>query len=160
MTIPAVARTVTVNAPIGRAFRVFTEQFNSWWPQQHHIRPVDLAEAVLEVREGGRWYERSVDGGECEWGRVAVYEPPHRLVLTWQINGSFEYDPDPAHASEVEVNFTDLGGGRTRVELEHRAFERHGDEAQRVHDGVGGPGGWPGIMDGYAKTAEAATAAA
>jgi uncharacterized protein YndB with AHSA1/START domain len=156
MTIPAACKTVTVNAPIERAFRVFTEQFNTWWPQGHHIRPVDLAEAVLEVREGGRWYERGVDGGECEWGRMVVFQPPHRLVLTWQIDGSFQYDPDPSRASEIEVNFTDLGGGQTRVELEHRAFERHGDDGQRVYDGVSGPGGWPGIMDGYAKAAEAA----
>jgi uncharacterized protein YndB with AHSA1/START domain len=156
MTIPAVSRTVTVNAPIERAFRVFTEQFNSWWPQGHHIRPADLAEAVLEVREGGRWYERNVDGGECDWGRVLAIDPPHRLLLSWQINGSFEHDPDPAHASEIEVRFTDLGAGQTRVELEHRAFERHGGDGQRVHDGVSGDGGWSGILDGYAKTAEAA----
>ncbi len=156
MTIPAVSKTVTVNAPIERAFRIFTESFNSWWPQGHHIRPVDLAEAVLEVKEGGRWYERNVDGGECEWGRLVVLDPPSRLLLTWQIDGSFQYDPDPAHASEIEVTFTDLGGGQTLVDLEHRAFERHGADAQRVRDGVSGPGGWPGIMDGYAKVAEAA----
>jgi uncharacterized protein YndB with AHSA1/START domain len=156
MTIPAVAKTVTVNAPIERAWRVFTESFNSWWPQQHHIREADLAEAVLEAREGGRWYERSVDGGECEWGRVLAFEPPHRLVLSWQINGSFQYDPDPDRASEIEVTFVELGGGQTRVDVEHRAFERHGTDGQRVHDGVSGPGGWPGIMDGYAKVAEAA----
>jgi uncharacterized protein YndB with AHSA1/START domain len=155
-TIPAVSKTVTVNAPIERAFRVFTEQFNSWWPQGHHIRPVDLAEAVLEVREGGRWYERGVDGGECDWGRVLALDPPRRLLLSWQINGAFEHDPDPANASEIEVRFTDLGGDQTRVDVEHRAFERHGPDGQRVHDGVGGPGGWSGIMDGYAKIAEAA----
>lgn len=156
MTIPAVAKTVTVNAPIERAWRVFTESFNSWWPQQHHIREADLAEAVLEARPDGRWYERSVDGGECEWGRVLAFEPPHRLVLSWQIDGSFQYDPDPARASEIEVTFVDLGGGQTRVDVEHRAFERHGADGQRVHDGVSGAGGWPGIMDGYAKVAEAA----
>jgi uncharacterized protein YndB with AHSA1/START domain len=156
MMIPAVSKTVTVNAPIERAFQVFTESFNTWWPQQHHIRPMDLAEAVLEAKEGGRWYERSVDGDECEWGRVLAFEPPRRLLVSWQINGSFEYDPDPAHASEIEVRFTDLGVGQTRVDLEHRAFERHGADGQRVHDGVGGTGGWSGIMDGYAKIAEAA----
>jgi uncharacterized protein YndB with AHSA1/START domain len=155
MTIPSFQRTVTVNAPIERAFQVFTESFNTWWPPQHHIRAVDMAEAVLESRPGGRWYERSVDGGECDWGQVLAYEPPHRLVLAWQINGSFEYDPDPAHASEVEVLFADLGAGQTRVEVEHRNFERHGSDAQRVHDGVNGPGGWPLIVDNYAKIVEA-----
>jgi uncharacterized protein YndB with AHSA1/START domain len=156
MTIPAVSKTVTVNAPIDRAFQVFTGSFNSWWPQQHHIRPVDMAEAVLEPKQGGRWYERSVDGGECEWGQVLAFEPPHRLLISWQINGSFEHDPDPARASEIEVTFTDLGGAQTRVDVEHRAFDRHGPDGQRVRDGVGGAGGWPAILDGYAKTAEAA----
>jgi uncharacterized protein YndB with AHSA1/START domain len=156
MTIPSFQRTVTVNAPIERAFQVFTESFNTWWPQSHHIRPVDLAAAVLEAREGGRWYERGVDGGECDWGRVLAFEPPHRLVLSWQIDGSFQYDPDPGHASEIEVLFADLGGGQTRVDVEHRNFDRHGADGQRVHDGVSGAGGWPGIMDGYAKIAEAA----
>jgi uncharacterized protein YndB with AHSA1/START domain len=156
MTITSFQRTVTVNAPIERAFRVFTESFNTWWPQHHHIRSVDLAEAVLEARPGGRWYERSVDGGECDWGQVVVFAPPHRLVLSWQINGSFEYDPDPTHASEIEVLFADLGSGQTRVDFEHRAFERHGADGQRVHDGVTGAGGWPRIVDDYAKVAEAA----
>jgi uncharacterized protein YndB with AHSA1/START domain len=155
-TVAPVAKSVTVNAPIDRAFQVFTESFNSWWPSTHHVRAVDLAEAVLEPALGGRWYERSVDGGECEWGRVTAFEPPHRLVLAWHLDGAYQYDPDPARASEVEVVFTDLGDGRTRVDLEHRALERHGAEAGKVRGEVGSPGGWPGIMDQFARVAGAA----
>jgi uncharacterized protein YndB with AHSA1/START domain len=156
MTIPAVRRSVTVNAPTDKAFRVYTEGFNSWWPPQHHIGTAELAEAVLETRPGGRWYERGVDGSTCEWGRVLAYEPPHRIVLSWQINGAWQYDPDPAHGSEVEVLFTDLGDGRTRVDLEHRAFERHGETGEAVQTGVSGDQGWAWIIERYGKEAEAA----
>jgi uncharacterized protein YndB with AHSA1/START domain len=154
MTIPAVKQTVTVNAPVEKAFKVYTEGFNSWWPPQHHIGTAAMAEAVLEARPGGRWYERGVDGSECEWGQVLAYEPPTRLLLSWQINGTWKYDPDLAHASEVEVIFTDLGDGRTRVDLEHRAFERHGATASSVQDAVGGDGGWPMIMERFTESAE------
>jgi uncharacterized protein YndB with AHSA1/START domain len=95
-----------------------------------------------------------VDGSECEWGQVLAYEPPTRLLLSWQINGTWQYDPDLAHASEVEVIFTDLGDGRTRVDLEHRAFERHGATASSVQDAVGGDGGWPMIMERFTESAE------
>jgi uncharacterized protein YndB with AHSA1/START domain len=156
MTIPAVKQTVTVNAPVEKAFKVYTEGFNSWWPPQHHIGTADLAEAVLEARPGGRWYERGVDGSECEWGQVLAYEPPTRLLLSWQINGTWQYDPDLGHASEVEVLFTDLGGGRTRVDLEHRAFERHGETGGAVRDAVSGEGGWPMIMERLSKAIESA----
>jgi uncharacterized protein YndB with AHSA1/START domain len=148
-TIPAIRRAVTVDAPVERAFRVFTESFNSWWPATHHIGQADLAEAVLEPREGGRWYERSIDGSECDWGRVLTWEPPHRLVLSWQLNGEWQYDPDTDHASEVEVRFTAEGPGQTVVELEHRRLERLA-EAQALHDSVGGPGGWGGILERFA----------
>jgi uncharacterized protein YndB with AHSA1/START domain len=149
-TIPAVRRTIKVDAPLERAFRVFTESFNSWWPPEHHIGKADYAEGVLEPREGGRWFERGTDGSECEWGRVLAWEPPHRLVLTWQINGEWQYDPDPARASEVEVRFTADGSGQTLVELEHRLLERLVG-GQAVHDGVGGEGGWNGTLERFAK---------
>jgi uncharacterized protein YndB with AHSA1/START domain len=155
-TIPAVQQSVTVNAPVEKAFKVYTEGFNSWWPPQHHIGTAELAEAVLEAKPGGRWYERGVDGSECEWGQVLAYEPPTRLLLSWQINGAWQYDPELAHASEVEVRFTDLGAGRTRIDLEHRGFERHGETGPSVHDGVSGEGGWPMIMGRLAKSIESA----
>src|SRR6266540_4362405 len=120
-TIPTVWRTITVDAPVERAFRVFTESFNSWWPPEHHIGEAELAEAVLEPREGGRWYERGIDGSECEWGRVLAWEPPHRLVVTWQTNGEWQYDPDPRRASAVSQFWVFTC---SRVTLPRRTFSR------------------------------------
>ena len=111
-TIPPLTGTITVDAPIDQAFRTFTDAFGSWWPAEYHIGQADMATAILEPREGGRWYEQGTDGSECDWGRVLAWEPPHRLVVTWQINGQWQYDPDPAHASEIEVRFTADGRDR------------------------------------------------
>jgi uncharacterized protein YndB with AHSA1/START domain len=115
-----------------------------------------MAEAVLETKEGGRWYERGVDGSECEWGRVLAFDPPTRVVLAWHVSGEWQYDADPAHASEVAVGFVDLGDGRTRVDLEHRELDRHGAGAEGVYQGVSSPGGWNLCLERLAKTAEAA----
>lgn len=154
-TIPAIRRSITVNAPVERAFRVFTESFSGWWPSEYHIGSAEYAEAVLEPREGGRWFERGADGSECDWGRVLAWEPPHRLLVTWQITGDWRYDPDAEHASEVEVRFTPEGPEQTVVELEHRHLDRLvGGEAMR--QAVGGDTGWAGILAGFAKAAEAA----
>jgi DNA-binding transcriptional ArsR family regulator/uncharacterized protein YndB with AHSA1/START domain len=152
-TIPALHGAITVEVPIERAFRVFTASFDTWWPREYHIGQAEMAEAVLEPREGGRWYERGVDGSECEWGRVLVWEAPHRLVVTWQINGEWQYDPDPEHASEVELTFTEDGPGRTRVELEHRLLERL-VAGQALRDGIGQGGGWSSILERFARAAE------
>jgi len=148
-TIPTVQRTVTVAAPVERAFQVFTSSFSSWWPSDYHIGSADYAGAVMEARAGGRWYERGTDGSECDWGRVLTWEPPHKLVLAWHINGEWQYDPDPEHASEVVVTFTPEGG-MTRVDLEHRRLERHGDQADAVRKGVSESGGWGDILQRYA----------
>ena len=149
-TIPAIQGTVTVNAPIARAFRIFTESFTTWWPADYHIGEADMAEAIIEPREGGRWYERGVDGSECDWGHVLAWQPPHRLVVTWQINGQWQYDPDPEHASEIEVRFTPEGSGRTTVELEHRLIHRLvGGEA--IRDSISGGGGWSAVLAQFAK---------
>jgi uncharacterized protein YndB with AHSA1/START domain len=151
-TIPAIRGAVTIDVPVDRAFQVFTASFNTWWPAEYHIGGADLAEAVIEPREGGRWYERGVDGSECDWGRVLTWEPPNRLVVTWQINGQWQYDPDPEHASEIEVRFTADGPGQTRVELEHRHLERLVD-GKALRDGIVGGGGWGAILEEYAKAA-------
>jgi len=149
-TIPAIQGTVTVNAPIERAFRIFTESFTTWWPADHHIGEADMAEAIIEPREGGRWYERGVDGSECDWGHVLAWQPPHRLVVTWQINGQWQYDPDPEHASEIEVRFTPEGSDQTTVELEHRLIHRLvGGEA--IRDSISGGGGWSAVLAQFAK---------
>jgi uncharacterized protein YndB with AHSA1/START domain len=152
-TIPAIQGKVTVNAPIERAFRIFTESFTTWWPADYHIGEADMAEAIIEPREGGRWYERGVDGSECDWGHVLAWEPPHRLVVTWQINGQWQYDPDPEHASEIEVRFTPEGSDQTTVELEHRLLHRLvGGEA--IRDSISGGGGWGALLAQYAKVVE------
>ena len=151
-TIPAIRGTITVGVPVDQAFRVFTDSLNTWWPAQYHIGRAVMADAILEPREGGRWYERGVDGSECDWGRVLAWEPPHRLVVTWQINGRWQYDPDPEHASEIEVRFTADGPGQTTVELEHRLLDRLVD-GQAIHDTILGGGGWTAILELFAKAA-------
>ena len=150
-TDTAVRHAITVDAPIDRAFAVFTEQ--AYVNPDHHLRDVDMERTVLEPRVGGRWYERSVDGGECDWGRVLVYEPPHRIVLTWQITPDFAPEPDPAKASEVDVRFVAEDEQRTRVELEHRALERHGEGWEKMRAAVDSPGGWPGELQRFAAVA-------
>jgi uncharacterized protein YndB with AHSA1/START domain len=152
-TLEAVRREIAVQAPPERAFAVFTERFDSWWPRSHHIGEPEMAEAIIEPRAGGRWYERGVDGSECDWGEVLAYDPPHRVVLSWHLNGEWAYDPDPAHASEVEVTFTPEGDG-TRVELVHRGFERTGPTAGALRDGVAGEGGWGGLLKLYSEGVE------
>lgn len=144
----SIQRTVTVPVPVDRAFTVFTERFNTWWPPAYHIGSVDMSEAVLEQKEGGRWYERGVDGSECDWGVVLTWEPPTRLVVTWQINGQWKYDPDPAHASEIEVRFAADGPQQTVVELEHRYLERLADYRELL-GAIGGEGGWSRILEQY-----------
>jgi uncharacterized protein YndB with AHSA1/START domain len=156
-TIEAVRYSVIVPLPPDQAFALFTDGFGSWWPG-HHIGTADMAEAVLEARTGGRYYERGVDGSECEWGRVLACEPPHRIVVAWQITAegdAWVYDPDMSHASEFEVTFREQPDGRTAVDLEHRNIGRHGSGAAGIHQGVSGPGGWPGILERYAALAAA-----
>jgi uncharacterized protein YndB with AHSA1/START domain len=151
--VPAITGAVTVGVPVDHAFRVFTDSIHTWWPPQYHIGQADMAQAILEPREGGRWYERGVDGSECDWGRVLAWEPPHRLVLTWQINGQWQYDPDPDHASEIEVRFTTDGPAQTTVELEHRHLERLVD-GQALRDAiVVQGGGWTSLLELFAKAA-------
>jgi uncharacterized protein YndB with AHSA1/START domain len=151
-TIPALHGRITVRVPIEKAFRVFTSAFNTWWPREFHIGQAEMAEAVLEPREGGRWYERGVDGSECDWGRVLAWEPPHRLLITWQINGEWQFDPEPQHASEIEVRFIAEGPGETRVELEHRLLDRLVG-GQALRDGIGEGGGWSSNLERFANAA-------
>jgi uncharacterized protein YndB with AHSA1/START domain len=152
--IEPVRHAVTVPLAPEAAFSLFTTDFNSWWPA-HHIGEADLDEAIIEPTVGGRWYERDVDGSECDWGEVLAYQPPGRILLSWQIDGEWKYDCDPARASEVEVTFTAAGPGQTRVQLEHRHFERHGADGQVVHDRVNGAKGWSALLRRYADQAAA-----
>lgn len=143
-----VRREVTVTAPAERAFTVFTDGFGRWWPPSHHLGG-ELDTVVIEGRRGGRWYERGPDGRELDWGAVLVWEPPRRLVLSWHLDGEWELDPDPDHASEVEVTFTETPEG-TRVVLEHRHFERNRTPAALSRDGVSSAGGWSAVLACFA----------
>jgi uncharacterized protein YndB with AHSA1/START domain len=146
----AVRRAVTVNAPPERAFEVFTAGIASWWPlDKAHIGSQPPTEAVVEPREGGRWFERAADGTECDWGRVLAWDPPHRVLFSWAIGADFK--PDPTIATEVEVRFAADGEGATRVELEHRGLEVYGEHAGQMRDTFGSPGGWAGMLAGFAK---------
>jgi hypothetical protein len=150
-----VLKTITVAADQRRAFDVYTKGFGTWWPKEHHIGAAEMATCVFEPREGGRWFETGVDGTECEWGRVLVWDSPNRIVHTWQLQGDWRYDPDPARASEVEVRFIAEGPNTTRVELTHRHFEHHGDGAESVRDGVSSPNGYDYCLAGYAAAVAA-----
>jgi uncharacterized protein YndB with AHSA1/START domain len=151
---PAVNASVTVEASQARAFAVFTEGLGTWWQLgDKHIGETPPETAVMEPREGGRWFERAADGGECDWGRVLAWEPPERLVLSWQIDAAWKHDPDPANGSEIEVRFIPEGPSTTRVDLEHRGFERHGAGGETIRAAVGSEGGWPGLLRAYADLA-------
>jgi uncharacterized protein YndB with AHSA1/START domain len=153
-TATAVHHSITVAAPQERAFAMFTEGFDRWWPRTHKIGHAELAEAVLEGREGGRWYERDVDGSECDWGTVLVWDPPARVVLDWQLSSEFAYDAD-LH-TEVEVSFVAEGPGSTRVTLEHRGLDAYGDQIDEVRRSIDSPGGWRGILELFAGAIAAA----
>jgi uncharacterized protein YndB with AHSA1/START domain len=123
---------VVVEAPIDRAFRVFVEEFDRIKPRDHNLLEVDIAETVFEPRAGGRIYDRGVDGSECQWARVLVYEPPDRVVFSWDISLQWQIETDLERTSEVEVSFVSETPERTRLELEHRNLDRHG-EGWEVH---------------------------
>lgn len=153
----SVNKSILVDAPQAHAFAVFTEQQGSWWPlATHHIAKVAAATAVVEPRAGGRWFERGVDGSECEWGHVLVWEPPHRLVLGWELDAEWRHDP--SLQSEVEVRFVAVGPRSTRVELEHRHLERYAGKADSMRAGLDSEGGWSQILKLYAAAAAATPA--
>ena len=146
-----VRRTITVPVSQQRAFEVFTSELGRWWPREYSIGQSPMADFVLEPAIGGRWYEVGEDGKQCDTGRVTAFEPPARLALAWHLNGQFQFDPDPAHASEVEVRFVVEGPAQTRVEVEHRGFERHGADANAVLGSVDSQTGWTYCLDLFAK---------
>jgi uncharacterized protein YndB with AHSA1/START domain len=141
---------IVVEAPIERAFRVFTEEFGSFKPPEHNLLNAEIAETVFEPRVGGHVYDRGVDGSECRWARVLAYEPPNRVMISWDISPRWQLETDLEKTSEVEVRFLSETPGRTRVELEHRNLERHGEGWEAVREGVGGEGGWPLYLQRFA----------
>lgn len=150
-TDASVRTQIVVEAPIARAFSVFTEQFDRIKPREHNILDVEVAETVFEPREGGRIYDRGVDGSECHWARVLAYEPPDRVVFSWDISPQWQIETDHAKTSEVELRFVSETPERTRVELEHRNLDRHGDGWESERDGVGSEAGWPLYLQRFAE---------
>jgi len=145
-----VRREIVVDAPIEKAFFVFTERFGDFKPPEHNLLGSPIAETVFEARVGGHIYDRGEDGSECRWARVLIYEPPRRVVFSWDIGPTWQVETEPDNTSEVEVLFTEDGPGRTRVQLEHRNLDRHGPGWESVSDGVGHDAGWPLYLDRYA----------
>jgi uncharacterized protein YndB with AHSA1/START domain len=154
-TDTSVRHSIVVEAPIERAFSVFTDGFGTFKPPEHNLLGVDIAETVFETHVGGNIYDRGVDGSECRWARVLAFEPPHRVVFSWDISPQWQIEPDPDKTSEIEVTFVAEGADRTRVELEHRNLDRHGDAWEGLREGVGGDGGWPLYLDRFAQQLQA-----
>ena len=147
----SIRQSIVVEAPIDRAFSVFTEDFGSFKPPEHNLLEVEIAETVFEPREGGNLYDRGVDGSECRWARVLAYEPPNRVLFSWDINPQWQIETDLEKTSEVEVRFIAESPQRTRVELEHRNLDRHGEAWQGVREAVDSEGGWPLYLRRFAE---------
>lgn len=150
MSIAPVLHSIEVKASPARAFELFTSRIGEWWPRGKTLASNPHAQIVMEPRPGGRWYERDAEGNETQWGRVLAWEPPQRVLLGWQINSKWRYDPD--FLTELELTFAALAGGGTRVTLEHRNLERYGADAEDYAGKI--RGGWPTFMDHFARYAE------
>ena len=145
-----VLKQIIVEAPLERAFAVFTERFGDFKPPEHNLLGVAIAETVFDPRVGGHIYDRGEDGTECRWARVLSYEPPNLVIFSWDIGPTWQIESDPENTSEVEVRFVAEGPDRTRVELEHRNIDRHGPGWQAVVEGIDGDSGWPLYLNRYA----------
>ena len=140
--VTSVQSSIVVDATLEHAFSIFTESIGSWWPPEHHILQAELAEMVFEPHQGGHIYDRGVDGSECRWALVLAYEPPTRVVFSWNVSLQWQLESDPQRTSEVEVRFIPESPQRTRVELEHRNLDRHGSGWELMRDAVASPNGW------------------
>jgi uncharacterized protein YndB with AHSA1/START domain len=153
-----VLKSIHVKAPVERAFSVFVEQMETWWPATHHIAKTPFEAIFIEPRVGGRWYERNVEGQQCDWGTVLKWDPPHSVCLSWHVgpghdSPDWKFNPDMSLASEVEIRFKPEGAN-TLIELEHRKIERHGEGAEKLRELFDGPGAWSGILESFAKKIE------
>ncbi|HVJ55217.1 MAG TPA: SRPBCC family protein [Aliidongia sp.] len=147
-----VRKVLTLRASPERAFEVFTRSAGAWWPKSHTIGQAPLKDVVLEPAAGGRWYGLGEDGSIDQWGKVLAWEPPHRLLLAWQINAEWRFDPELV--TEVEVRFEPVEVGVTRLVFEHRDLERFGEQAEKMHAAFDSPGGWAGILQRFIEQAE------
>ena len=145
-----VRRQIVVEAPIERAFAVFTDRFGDFKPPEHNLLRVPIAETVFEPKVGGHIYDRGTDGSECRWARILAFEPPSRVVFSWDISPQWTIETEPDNASEVEVTFIAETPERTRVELEHRHIDRHGPGWPAVSEGIANDQGWPLYLQRYA----------
>ena len=150
-TDTSIQTSIVVEAPLERAFSVFVDDFDAIKPRDHNMLAVDIAETVFEARAGGHIYDRGIDGSECRWARVLAYEPPERVVFSWDISPRWQLESDLDRASEVEVRFISETAERTRVVLEHRSLDRHGEGWEELRAGVESPDGWPIYLNRYAE---------
>ncbi|MEV4351840.1 SRPBCC family protein [Actinoplanes sp. NPDC049596] len=147
---PTVLRQVVVKAGVERAFEVFTARFGDFKPREHNLMSSPIVETVFEPRVGGNIYDRAEDGSECRWARILAFEPPNRVVFSWDIGPQWTLENDVANASEVEVRFIAEGPGQTRVELEHRNIDRHGPGWESISSALRNDQGWPLYLERYA----------
>ena len=152
--VEPVRKNIRVKAGVEKAYRVFTEEMDSWWPRTHHIGTSPMKRVVVEGRAGGSLYTEQEDGTSCPWGSVLAWEPPHRFVFAWQVRPDWKFEPELAKSSEVEVRFTPADDGTTLVELEHRGFERHGGNFAGMREQVNSLGGWGTMLEMYGKKTE------
>jgi uncharacterized protein YndB with AHSA1/START domain len=153
MTVPdhaAVRRQIVVDASIDRAFAAFVERFGDFKPPEHNLLGAEITETRFEPKVGGHIYDRAADGSECRWARVLAYEPPDRVVFSWDISPQWQLESVESSTSEVEVRFVAETPERTRLELEHRHLDRHGPGWESLRDGVDSDGGWPLYLERYA----------
>jgi uncharacterized protein YndB with AHSA1/START domain len=150
-TTAPVRREIVVGVPPARAFELFTADMTTWWPAAHHIGSAPIERIVVEPRAGGRWYTRHQDGTETSTGFVAAWEPPSRLVVTWQIGADWQYHHDLV--TTVEVRFEPAGDDRTRVVLEHRDLDAFGPDAAKMHDTFDAPDAWTSTLAAYSRLA-------
>jgi uncharacterized protein YndB with AHSA1/START domain len=149
----AVQTSIVVEASQRLAFEVFTKDIASWWPPDHHILEGELKEMVFELTDGGRVYDVGVDGSECRWARVLAFDPPERIVISWDITPEWKLETDLSKTSEVEFRFVSEGENRTRIELEHRNLDRHGEGWEGMRDAVGSTEGWNRSLRAFAARA-------
>jgi hypothetical protein len=149
---PVVRKSVRVDVPIQRAFSVFVERMETWWPATHHIGAAPFERFVVEPRSGGRWYERDKDGNQCDWGMVLDWNPPEQVTLSWHLGMDWKFDPDIGKSSEVEIRFIEENPSTTLVQLTHSGLERHGEGYELFRERLDGPGAWEGILAEFAKS--------
>ena len=148
-----VRKSIRVQSSIERAFSVFVEQMETWWPPDHHIGGKPFQSIIVEPRVGGRWYERDAEGRDCDWGTVRAWDPPRLVTLSWHLGPDWKFNADLAKASDVAIRFTSEGPSGTLVELEHSGIERHGDGYEQLRVALDGPDAWARTLVEFAKAA-------